>query len=308
MKSFILFIFIVFFSEESFSQLFYVSKGVSEYFVEFINKDSARIEKFMVRHDYVKLFDEILIRKDKNDSLYKGIKYAIVKDKKDCYLKIKNNKIKLREAENDFRNIIWHKNYLRGKFYKLTDSLSGPFENKFIVDDTVLNYISDKNISYNKYLSKSDKIYDSLIVQILKRTNPMVNTYYKQIDSLLIIDTSKVFNLLKFIEVKYNFPNGNFYSKKVLHEIAIKRPDCLISYLDKNPVNKKDILSIIKEHHKLKEISKGIKAATQKSTNKNLVIKYNRKRKLENLAAGTLYGTIILTEVALVTLFFVWIF
>ena len=132
--------------------------------------------------------------------------------------------------------------------------------------------------------------------------NPIVGSYYNKIDSIALLDSNDVFKLLSKANYKY------YYGKFLLYKLAEKNPELLIQYIDKNPLNKKAILLAIRNHNNFKEITKNIEEADLTSKGKKQITKQKSKRVITDVGIGTVYFTVVISEVALLTAFTIWIF
>jgi len=313
MRKIFVIILITIISNQAFSQLYDGYKGWYRFFVEFKN-DSAHIEIFSNSPpDFVyKVCDEMIIANTASrDTCLKGKQIKILNRRHAYFLLFKPDnrktefKIKLKLCLNDNRKCFRYDAYSSKKridIMRMQDSLSGPeiFINLDV--NNTIRRISNDCIADCNYLETVDKVSDSLTNILLKINNPIVKYYYNASDSIEQIDTAEVFRLLA--NANYIFP----YAKFFLNKIALNRPACLIQYVDKDPVNKKSLLLAIRDHNNYREIIKNVKKTPMTSAGKKEIQKQKSKRVMTDIAVKTVYASIILCEVALLTGVIIWIF
>ncbi|MBL7911852.1 MAG: hypothetical protein JNJ41_12415 [Bacteroidia bacterium] len=297
-------------SGHSFSQLYFARLTYFEFYVE-INRDSAHVEIFRYNRYYFtgKKSDEFLTRQNnKGDTLFAGEKNKIIKTKGLYYLlyyannQKKQSKVELMLCRSDNRENLRKQDYafiMEQQLMRLEDSLSGPV---ISIKTNALEAINDLNTSqysYHEFKRVTARVSDSLILKITELKDPVAGYFYAALDSLKLLDTNRVYNLLS--TAKYNF----FYGKYLLEKVAKEKPELLVLYVDKEPANKKAVLQAVKYHKHIYEIIKNVKATPAKTKGKKEIIKQKRINAMDNALAGGLYISIILAELALLTLLIV---
>lgn len=297
-------------SGHGFSQLYFARLTYFEFYVE-INKDSAHVEIFRYNRYYFtgKKSDEFLFRQtNKGDTLFAGEKNKIIKTKGLYYLlyypknQKKQSKVELMLCLSDNRENLRKQDYsfiMKQKLIRLEDSLSGPVISIKTNADEAISDLNTSKFSYHEYKRVTSRLSDSLILKIIELKDPVASYFYAAIDSLKLLDTNRVYNLLS--TAKYNF----FYGKYLLEKVAKEKPELLVRYIDKDPSNKKTLLQTIKYHRHGYEMIKNVKAVPLKTKGKKEIVKQKRKNAVDNALASGLYITIILAELALLTLLIV---
>jgi hypothetical protein len=322
MKKLLTIVFVLIFTNEVFSQLYtgFKDKFIVHRFYVDINSDSAHLEIFAFsnRGFCKKEYDKYLLPNAKSSDIcfqnndvqiqQKGNHYFVL-FKSSLLHKVKlhdkRNKIHLKPCIQDDRLLqrkrayYWEKaTYLR----KLEDSLRGPINSIPQYSRFGTMALWSDSLSLDDFVAITNIISDSLIYKITKITDPVVRNYYNACDSINKLDTSIICNLLA--DMVYNYS----YEKYFIYKLALKRPDCLIQYVDKNPVNKVSLLRAIRNHNKYKEITKSVKECSLNTKGKKEIVRQKTKRVVTDISLGTAYLTIILSELALTTGFFIWIF
>ena len=299
-------------SNQAISQLYIGHKGWRNCFVE-INKDSAHVEIFSVSPpDFTaKNCDEILFSiNNVSDACFEGRSTKIIKNRS-YYLFYKPNyrkrpyKIKLKSCTNDNRKKFRNEAYASDKrimIRNLNDSLSGPKSIAHLDINNPIRRVTQNHLSDSNFVDLVDSVSDSLIKIILTTKDSLVDYYYIMSDSINKLDSINIYKLLA--NGAYNYP----FEKYFMYRLSLTRPDYLIRYVDKDPVNKKSLLKAIRNHNNYKEIIKKVKETPLKSTGKKEIQKQKAKRIMTDFAIGTAYVSIILSEVALLTGIIIWIF
>jgi hypothetical protein len=188
----------------------------------------------------------------------------------------------------------------------VADSLSGP-NSRINVNlyHPIFSAYHD-TLPENKYKEKVDRISDSLVNVIQILHNPMIDSFYVKIDSIQYLDSTAIYSLLS--KANYDF----HYGRCLLERVAFQRPECLIGYIDSNPLNKNKLLRAIRNHAKYREINQKINASLPETKGRSLLLKQKKKREVadtvDTITAATIISAIVIGEVALVVLFFAWIF
>lgn len=309
----IILILILFNSYQAFSQIYFARKNWSIFYVE-MNKDSARVELFYNSYpDFnFKECDEILSsNKLISDTVFIGKHHQILKTHDNYYLLYKTNhgrkskKIRLElcgiEERTSLRKLAYSSDK-RIKIMQLQDSLSGPNNVIHFDINNPITQINTNKYSESDYNQSIDCVSDSLIKKILLNRSSSADYFYSMTDSLDKIDSTKVFELLA--EANYSFYYGQYF----LYQVSLQKPDYLISYIDRNPSNLDTLLKAIKNHNDYNQINRNVKKSSLDSKGKHKILKQKRKRVVRDIAIGTAYITIVVSELALLTMFFVWIF
>jgi hypothetical protein len=300
-------LFLSFFPTLAFSQGFRGESGDKTYFVE-IKNDSALVEAYYYkRPDFViKYFDAIVALNDKNSEnkvqlLKKGLQYVLEVRKPNS---TQFEKVRLKSDESRSGRILRNNSYSSEKRMlvgKLADSLSGPQE--YIRVDVHNTYRKiDNHLEENDYKARVDNITDSLTAEIHRLKSPSIDSIYQKFDAVAQLDSAVIVSFLSTEEYRHH------YSRHILHNIAIERPELLIAYLDTKPSNKKRILSSIKYSPRLEEITRSVKNTELSSKGKKKIIRQKSNRTMGDILAGAAYATIVLAEVAGLVALGVWIF
>ncbi len=315
-KTFIV-IFIILFSNQAFSQVFYASKGYLVYtsFYAEIKKDSSYLEVFFLEPpDFInKGINDTLISDGINGRIsYTGKQTQIVKIGNTYYLTYPKNwrngkkkNIELKILKNDRRDSIRNEAYACDKrvmLMKMADSLLGSdYLIRYDINKAI-RAITKEHIMDSNFVELVDEAADSIVNKIMTEKDPFVDHYYKMADSIEQLDTAVIYQLLSKENLKFK------YCQYFIYQLSIKKPENLISYLDKNPSNKEVILSSIRNSPNLKEITKNVRKTSIKSKGEKEILKQRRKKIASDIAIGSAYGAIVLSEIGLVILAIIWIF
>ena len=98
------------------------------------------------------------------------------------------------------------------------------------------------------------------------------------------------------------------YGQYFLFQLSQENPALLIRYLDQEPENRRSLLRAIRHHPNYKQILDSVKTVEPKTAGKRKVLRQKSLRIVGYIANGTISVTLILAEVALIVLLFVWIF
>ncbi len=305
-----LLILVLLISTSAFSQLYNARLTFYDFYAE-LNKDSAHVEIFRYNRYYLTgtISDEFLLPKSNSrDTLFAGKQNKIIRSQGSYYLLYynklskKHGKIKLEISRTDDRELYRKQAYAYTKkrsLMRLEDSLSGPVKTIRTDYYEVINYINSGGVSSDNYAILVDRAFDSLSAKIIELKDPVAINFYNTLDSLDRLDSNRIYNLLS--TANYNF----FYGKYLLEKVAKEKPELLVRYIDKDPGNKKTILQTIKYHSHLYEIIKNVKTVPLKTKGKKEIVRQKRKNTISNTVAGGLYISIILAELALLTLLIV---
>lgn len=307
-----LLIFLLLFSGNAFSQLYFGNKNHCNFYVE-MTKEGAHVEAFRYFHYSIgKRADEHLLPStNAKSTIFKGPQSQILKTNNKYFLlyKFPNKKkaveIELTISPTDPREEIRKKAYLADKIRYLRrfeDSLSGAQVTLNMPIREPFRFINDSGQTSGDYARLIDSVSDSLITKIIELKDPSVNYFYSRIDSLQYLDTMTVYSLLE--KTNYTF----FYSQYILQKIALEKPGLLIRYLDKKPTNKKTVLRTIKYHRALDEIVNKVKESPLKTKGKREIVRQKAKRQAGSFFGGVTYVTIILAEFSLLILLFAALF
>lgn len=300
---------IILISGHTFSQLYYAKKGNLHFYAD-LKKDSVHTEVFSCNsYNFVyKKSDEVLHTKNNRDTIFEAKLNQILKIKNTYYLLYKfktsdrTRKIELQIAKFDNRDYFRKDAYARTKrlqLYRAADSLSG--SDKLIRID--LNSIKEINTSipFTDYVIKVNHVFDSLKQTIIDLKDPKAVQFYLMMDSLPTMDSTAIYDLLS--KTQYRF----FYERFLIQQVAFNKPEILINYIDKDPTNKRLILKTIRDHINSNAIIEKINETRLNTKGKRQIVKLNKKKRRMNALAGVLYVTIIMAELALLTLIVVLI-
>jgi excinuclease UvrABC helicase subunit UvrB len=296
-----------FLSIQAYSQLYRANKGGTIYFTE-VRNDSAKVEIYHIsRYEFVRKAFNDVIPLIGNDS----IKTAFLTKRHDNYiLTVKDRfskrwrKIRLKPSESDNRRTLRNQSYScyqEIRMRKLEDSLSGPYTRIRITVNDIYRR-SDVGFAEQDYSELVDKITDSLTAVISQLKNPEIDLYYQKTDSITLLDTDEINNLLS--NANYQFQ----YSNYLLYKVALERPKTLIDYIESNPANKKLVLRAIRNHNHFKEITKSVKRTEYSSKGKKEIVNQKQKRIMKNVGTGAANITLILLEFAGFVALGIWIF
>lgn len=311
----ILLIILMIFSMQTFAQLYHGVKGRWEFYVE-INQDRVLVDQFNLdpHGRLISATNEEILTNRNQDTLFIGNRYRLEKKngtfQLSCILNDgKTLSVGLDTCRFDYR--LQHRkneysNVQQNRISMLEDSLSGP---DFLINVNLYHPIFSAyhdTLSEKEYKEKVDRVSDSLVSVIQILHNPMIDSFYVKIDSIQYLDSTAIYSLLS--KADYDFHYGRF----LLERVAFQRSECLIGYIDSNPLNKKKLLMSIRNHRSYKGMIEKVKAASPETDGKNLIVKQKRKRVTHdvvlNITAGITVSAIVISEVALVVMLFAWIF
>ena len=299
MKRLLIIITVIILSNQAFAQVYKGFKRGINYFAD-VRNDNARVEAF--RYDYpdfyYKDFDEVLKSVNTgSDTLYSGKNAHIIHHRNKYYLIYKTTKVRLDTIS--FKEL----NYYRNKVYESTkrievmhleDSLRS---SHYVFNPNINNTfrLLNKDIPDSTFKILADRTSDSLINIILKIHKPKFDYYVRMGDSIDKLDTTTIFNLLANTEYNYNISSSMYF----LYKLALKKPEYLIQYIDKNPPNKNSILDAIKDSKVSNFIIDKVKEVNVNTEGKRGIVKQRVKRIRENTVAITVYTLIVVGEIAL---------
>jgi hypothetical protein len=219
------------------------------------------------------------------------------RDKKD-----KTIKIRLKLCTLDDRAATRIRSYYtirRLELMNLKDSLNGPGSS--FNPSSRFDYGEEDNLSYEDHINLIEKAADSNKKQVVASENPQVAFYYKMSDAINTLDSTQIYKLLS--EGNYSF----HYSQYFLKKLALRRPELLIRYIDKNPMDKDTILRAIKNHNEYRLITEKVKETNIKSKGEKEIVRQKTKRVIKEISTGALLATFVLGQFALLALAVVWI-
>jgi hypothetical protein len=324
MKKLLTLVFVLIFTNEVISQLYtgFKDKFIVHQFYVDINSDSTHLEIFAFsdRGFCKKEYDKYLLPNTKSNDICFQNKDVQIQKKGDHYFLLfkssllhkvnkhdKRNKIQLKPCIQDDRLVQRKRAYFSEKetyLRKLEDSLRGPINSVPQYSRFGTMTLWSDSLSFDDFIAITNKISDSLIDKITKKTDPIVRNYYNACDSINKLDTSIICHLLADIVYNYTYS----YEKYFIYRLALTRPECLIQYVDKNPVNKLSLLRAIRNHNKYKEITNSVKECSLNTKGKKEIVRQKTKRIVTDITLGTAYLAIILSELALMTGIIIWIF
>ena len=307
MKKVKLIITILFFSTHLFSQLYTAKKGCFIIYVD-IKGDTARKEIFSDNHHVrlISLIDDELLFKKKNDTIYSHSTSYIINKKTKYTLNTKilgrNKKIILQKCKEDHRDLFRKQGYQKRRLlalYQLHDSIS--YKNDSLSYGIVkpLSSFNTYNLSYNVFVKMCDSLADSIKSIFVRRQDPNINYLYQKADSINSLDSLSIYMFLEGLDYQ------RYYAKYFLYKLSEKKPELLISYINRNPNNKNKILYAIRYHKKLEEIIQNIKQVPISCRGKKEIQKQKSKLTSTNILTGVTYVGIIIAEIAIITLIIV---
>ena len=307
MRKIFIVVLILFWSNNLFSQLYYAHKGWRSFYAD-INTDSAHVEIFEYAPKFFMLqdLDECLKPKNQDDKLkYISTKSQIEQKRGKFYLTYKienekNKKVKLKSCKTDYRLDFRKRSYSTKKAtysHKLNDSLSAN-----INFGSSAFFLTQENLPFDEYTKAVDVIFDSINTRILFFKDTTVNLYYMKANAISQIDSGEIYDLLE----KANYKNT--CAKYFIYKLSQQKPEALVNYVKKEPVNKKELLNLIMDHERFKEITNNVKAIPVKSSAKKQIVKQKTKRIAEDTAIASGLITLVMAELAIIPLLIVWIF
>ncbi len=311
MKKTLLFLLVIH-SISGFSQCFFAGDCENGFFVDIRNMDTAVVERFNLNHHNYFVYNrrEVLVANSvASNLLFVGTQFSIEKsDSGIClhhlYYKNKSRVVVLKPCNVDKQVTFRKMSFLidrRDLLYKLKDSLSGPDSRINVNVHHPIFHAYHDSLPEIEYTEKVDRIFDSLVSLIQLQRSLLVDEIYMKIDSMQILDSTTIFSLLS--KANYDFDFGLC----LLEHVALQRPECLIGYIDSNPLNKKKVLKAIRYHKKLNEINQKIKVSVPETKGKKRILKQKTIRDIDNVASIVLFSAVQLSELTLIVMFFVWV-
>lgn len=307
-QSFIIVV-ITFCSKSVYSQLFVGGKHL-KFFVE-ITPDSAHVESYYSwrYHPVTRMSDECLVKNTNlSDTLYHGENVQLLKTR-NGYLLLshsnkKTSKIPLESCTFEARDQQRKATYLgikQGVLDQLVDSLADSYDFRNSLDDYLLEDVND-SLELNAYKQELDRVFYKEQKRIISSTSLRVSHYYNVAHSINETDSMELFTLLDSADYFMS------YGQYLLFQLSQENPALLVRYLDQEPENRRSLLRAIRHHPHYRQILASVKTVEGNTAGKRKVLRQKSLRIAGHIANGTISATLVLGEIALIVLLFVWIF